>query len=303
MKKKLFLASLFVLIGMFFSEKSFAQQVITETTFDSASTYILKLRDESQLVGKYLGRDSLNVIIKTASMPRVEVPISNVVSVSKVEAENFRHGKYWFPNPNATRYFFAPSAFCLKAGEGYYQNTYLFLNSFNVGLSDHFTLGGGIEFISTFTSVISGEGGPIFYLTPKVGFEVAPKVNVGAGLLYVSIPSFDGGQRGGGGIGYGLCTYGNSNNNITGGVGWGYSRKEVGSFPFFTISGMTRISRKTALITENWILTGEDNAAIYSYGFRFFGEKLAVDLGFVNNSDIAEALLIGIPYVDFVVKF
>ncbi len=304
MKKKLFLASLFVLIGMFFSEKSFAQQVITETTFDSTSTYILKLRDESQLVGKYLGRDSLNVIIKTASMPRVEVPISNMVSVSKVDAENFRHGKYWFPNPNATRYFFAPSAFCLKEGEGYYQNTYLFLNSFNVGLSDHFTIGGGLEFISTFASAISGQGGPILYLTPKVGFEVAPKVNVGAGMLYFSIPSFiNDNSRSGGGIFYGLGTFGNTNNNLTTGFGWGYFRRDIGSSPFVTISGMKRISRKTALVSENWFIPGNDYYGIYSYGFRFFGEKLAVDLGFINNSDIATALLIGIPYVDFVVKF
>jgi hypothetical protein len=304
MKKKLFLASLFVLIGMFFSEKSFAQQVITETTFDSASTYILKLRDESQLVGKYLGRDSLNVIIKTASMPRVEVPISNVVSVSKVEAENFRHGKYWFPNPNATRYLFSPSAFCLKEGEGYYQNTYLFLNSFNVGLSDHVTIGGGLEFISTFASIISGEGGPIFYVTPKVGFEVAPKVNLGAGLLYVSIPDFgEDYGRSGGGIFYGLSTFGNTNSNLTTGLGWGYFKGDVGSSPFITISGMTRISRKTALVTENWLIPSGSFYAVYSYGFRFFGEKLAVDLAFINNRDIASGLLIGLPYVDFVVKF
>jgi hypothetical protein len=40
-----------------------------------------------------------------------------------------------------------------------------------------------------------------------------------------------------------------------------------------------------------------------SYGVRFFGKKLSVDLGFLNNRDLAEALIIGIPYVDFVVKF
>ncbi|MBE9480617.1 MAG: hypothetical protein IMY69_02855 [Bacteroidetes bacterium] len=43
--------------------------------------------------------------------------------------------------------------------------------------------------------------------------------------------------------------------------------------------------------------------AIFSYGVRFFGERISVDLGFINNKDIIEEIVIGIPYVDFVVKF
>jgi len=36
---------------------------------------------------------------------------------------------------------------------------------------------------------------------------------------------------------------------------------------------------------------------------RFMGESIAVDLAFLNNSDIAEGIVIGVPWVDFVVKF
>ena len=304
MKKTKVISIICLLLNMLFSKNIQAQQGVANFVFDSTSTYILKLKDESELIGKYIGGDSIYVILKTTSVPHVEVPRVNIAEVEKVNAENFRHGKYWFPNPNATRYLFSPSAFCLKEGEGYYQNTYLFLNSFNVGLSNHVTICGGLEFISTFASIISGEGGPIFYVTPKVGFEVAPKVNLGAGVLYVSIPDFgENDSRSGGGIFYGLSTFGNTNNNLTTGLGWGYFKGDVGSSPFITISGMTRISRKTALITENWLIPSGSFYAVYSYGFRFFGEKLAVDLAFINNRDIASGLLIGLPYVDFVVKF
>ncbi|MEY3343107.1 MAG: hypothetical protein RL090_791, partial [Bacteroidota bacterium] len=59
-----------------------------------------------------------------------------------------------------------------------------------------------------------------------------------------------------------------------------------------------------AFVTENWILyDGTKTTGIYSYGFRFFGSKMAVDLGFINNSDISKGIFIGIPYVDFTVKF
>jgi hypothetical protein len=70
-----------------------------------------------------------------------------------------------------------------------------------------------------------------------------------------------------------------------------------------TISGMTRISRRTALITENWLIPDNGFYGLYSYGIRFFSEKLSVDLAFINNQDIAKGLFIGIPIVNFVVKF
>ena len=67
---------------------------------------------------------------------------------------------------------------------------------------------------------------------------------------------------------------------------------------------MTRIGKKTALVTENWLVPNNANyEPIFSYGIRFFGETIAVDLAFINNWDIAQQLIIGIPYVNFVVKF
>lgn len=304
MKNILIFAICLLGICLICSADLLAQNSPSKFVFDSTSTYVLKLNDESEIVGKCIGGDSIYVVFKTTSLAHVEFQRSNIIKVEKANAENMKHGKYWFPNPNATRYLFAPSAFCLKEGEGYYQNTYLFLNSFNVGVSNHVTIGGGLEFISTIVSMISGEGGPIFYVTPKVGFEVAPKVNVGAGMLYFSIPNFDENEtRSGAGIFYGLGTYGNTNNNITAGLGWGFFRSDIGSSPIVTISGMKRLSRKTAFVTENWLIPSNRYVGIYSYGLRFFGEKLAVDLAFLNNSDIAAGLLIGIPYVDFVVKF
>ena len=62
--------------------------------------------------------------------------------------------------------------------------------------------------------------------------------------------------------------------------------------------------KKTALVTENWLIpTDSSYEPIFSYGVRFFGENIAVDLAFINNWDIAQSLLIGVPYVNFVVKF
>jgi hypothetical protein len=61
-----------------------------------------------------------------------------------------------------------------------------------------------------------------------------------------------------------------------------------------------------ALITENWLISppnSQSKVPLISYGARFFGKKIAVDFAFVNNKDIAQSIFIGVPYIDFVVKF
>lgn len=86
-------------------------------------------------------------------------------------------GEFRFPNPHATRYFFSPSAIPLRSGEGYYQNLELVGNFANVGVTDFFSIGGGFEFLSTVA------GYPIFFLTPKLGWQVADKWHVGSGVF------------------------------------------------------------------------------------------------------------------------
>ncbi|WP_161888804.1 hypothetical protein [Pontibacter russatus] len=257
--------------------------------------WLVETKDGSVFQGVYLGQSEAGVRLLTDSAGEITIPMSELKSFRILDERNFRNGEYWFDNPNATRYLFAPSAYSLRKGEAYYQNTYLVLNSFNYGITDRLTIGAGFELISTF----SGE--PIFFITPKYSFPISDKWNAGAGVLYANAPIED---FSGLGIGYGLITYGNRDNNATLGVGFGYVDDEVSGKPVFNLSGMRRISRKMALVTENWLVPSDGYYGVYSYGIRFMGEKITVDLAFLNNADIAsDVLAIGVPYVDFVVKF
>ncbi|MEP7263805.1 MAG: hypothetical protein ABI772_04880 [Bacteroidota bacterium] len=294
---------LFLLIC--FCNDAIAQQPFEKFPFDTIASYHLKIKDGSEFIGKFISRDSTGITVKTAALPKMNIPYASIESAEVISATSFVNGQYWFPNPNATRYFFGPSAINLKAGEGYYQNTYLFLNSFNVGLSDNVSIGGGLEVLSTFG--ISGDGPqPIFFITPKVGFPVAKKVHVGGGILYASVPDFDtdNPERTGLGIMYGIGTYGTEDHNVSAGAGWGFIDGEFSTRPIITISAATRLSRRSAFVTENWIVPEDVGYyAAVSYGIRFFGEKISVDLAFINSRDIVQFIPIGIPYVDFVVKF
>ncbi|WP_164891170.1 TonB-dependent receptor [Botryobacter ruber] len=273
-----------------------AQTDTTQTPGVQRQRWLVETKDGSTFQGLFLGQDESGIRLLTESVGEIKIPANNVKSFRILDNSNFKGGVYWFENPNATRYLFSPSAYSLRKGEAYYQNTYLVLNSFNYGLTDNFTIGGGFELISTF----SGE--PIFFLTPKYSFPVSEKVRAGAGIFYVNSTISD--DFAGFGIGYGVVTYGSPDNNATLGLGYGYVDGSFSKKPVLTLSGMARVSRKVGLVTENWLVPEDDYYGIYSYGLRFMGEKITVDLAFLNNPDIAdEVLFIGVPYVDFVIKF
>lgn len=286
--------SLMVLAGIV--SPLFAQTDTTKTQTTSQQRWLVETKDGSVYQGIFLGQDELGIRLRTQSAGDIIIPNDKVKRTRILDERNYKNGQYWFENPNSTRYFFAPSAFSLREGEAYYQNTYVVINSFNVGVTNNFTIGGGFELISTFT------GEPTFFITPKYTFPVADKWRAGGGVLYLTTTIADS-DFSGMGIGYGVVTYGNTDNNATLGLGYGFVNDEFADRPVLTLSGMTRVSRKLGLVTENWIIPSGDIGGLFSYGLRFMGERATVDLGFLNNRDIAETIFIGVPYVDFVIKF
>lgn len=295
---------IFLFFTLVFSSKAvvFAQvDTLSNGLLDREEVSLIKMKGEEGLtyVGTIIQRTDKEIILLTEAKTKVQIQLENIQDIRIIPKSHFHDGEYWFPNPNETRYLYAPSAFNLKKGEGYYQNTYLFINSFNYGLTDNFSFGVGFEFLSTFGSLGSGSFYPIYFLTPKYSMQVADNLRVGVGVLYGNISDIVGGF----GVGYGLATYGNPEHNATLGLGFGFFDGDFSSDPVLTISGMTRISRRVSLVTENWFFPADVYRGILSYGVRFFGESMSVDLALINNAEIATAFPIGIPYVDFVVKF
>ena len=91
-------------------------------------------------------------------------------------------------------------------------------------------------------------------------------------------------------------------------AGWGWADGEFSSKPILSVSGMTRVSKRIAFVSENWIfpMSPDENMnfyGVFSYGIRFLGEKTSIDLAFINNKDIANTLIIGAPWLDFTINF
>jgi hypothetical protein len=282
-----FTVVLLIIIGQ---TVAFSQANVSE---NQSKKYQIILKDGSTMQGTIISENAQEIDLTTENLGKITIKRDQIKSMVLLDSKNLRNGKYWFPNPNYSRYFIGPGI-QLKKGDGYYQNVDLFLNTASYGITNFFSMGGGIELYSTLS------GHPIFILMPKLGFKVANSLWLGGGILYVNaIEALD--DFGGLGIGYGSAAFGNENNNVTLGIGWGYAGSSWSDRPIITLSGMTRVTRRIGLVTENWFIP---DYTIFSYGIRFMGEKIAVDIGLLNSKDIVKTFPIGVPaFLDFVLKF
>jgi hypothetical protein len=289
-----------IITGLVIPESLYSQQAISG---EISKTYQVTLKDGSTLSGKLVSDSQREIVIQSGTLGEMRVLKENIKSMTLVSAINEKASGVWFENPNASRYLIGSSAIPMENKSGYYQNTWIFFNSFGYAFTRNISLSAGFEI---FSIMAGGDGPYAFYLNPKASFNVANNLYLGGSILYANtIRSID--DFGGLATLNGTITYGNKNNNITAAIGWGSSDGEFSSKPVITISGMTRVSKRIGLVSENWILPNIGDTGgyygIYSYGIRFLGEKISIDLAFINNPDIAQDIIIGIPWLDFVINF
>jgi len=264
---------------------------------------ILTLNDGSVLVGKITDIGSSKVTFKS-EVGEVVIDIDKIRDIEEVADTSFKDGKYWFPNPNRTRLYFASTGRMLKGGEGYLSDIYIFFPGFAFGLTDNITIGGGM---SIFPGADLNE--QLFYLTPKIGLKANKFADLAVGALIVRIPNYveDDGFSGLEDDSYTIGvldiigTFGSADRSFTAGLGYGIADGKMADKPAVILGGEYRLARRLSFVTENWILP-EINVPIISYGVRFFGETLSADLAFFNVID-EDAVFPGIPYIDFVWNF
>ncbi|HJQ09423.1 MAG TPA: hypothetical protein VJ840_00150 [Gemmatimonadaceae bacterium] len=257
------------------------------TVPDSAHLQIMTLADGSKVYGRIISVASDTVTFQTQA-GSMQVAASHIREIKEIPLVQSRGGEYWFPNPNATRLFFAPTGQMLKKGEGYFSDYELFFPGVAYGVTDNVTIGGGF---SLFPAAADEQ---VYYLTPKIGFSASDRVHLATGVLFA-------GTKGGtGGIYYGVATFGDSDGSVTVGGGYGFAGGKIESKPVGMIGGELRLAERVGIVSENYLLPISENNLLYSFGFRFLGEKLTTDLALVN---VSGSHIIGVPYVDFVFKF
>ena len=179
-------------------------------------------------------------------LPRVMVAQIHVVT-----DDNLRDGEYWFPNLHDTRYFFAPSAFGLEQGEGYYSHSYWVLWQAQYGITDNLSIGGGTSPFGLPTSV-----------NAKYTFNIDESLNAAAGWFYVGdLFGITGGDMEGLiNMPYTVITKGTKETNFTLGMGFNMAEDLSDSQrPVISVGGVLRTSRRFALMFEGWVFNAFDN--------------------------------------------
>lgn len=247
----------------------------------------LVLRDGTQAVGRVEKIDGTTVTFRTTSGAAIEVDASKILSITPATGRVVE-GAYWPADSNPTRLFFAPTGRTLKRGESYF-GVYEFMMPFvQFGVTDRISVGAG-------TPLIFGGGGEHpFWVTPKLQIVSAPRTQASIGVMHfmnVGDGSF--------GIAYGVVTQGSADSAASVGLGWAYERYDDGSgTAVLMLGGEHRVSRRTKIITENYLF---DGGGFASAGVRFLGERLSADLSMVVPLGIDE--FVAFPMINFVWKF
>jgi hypothetical protein len=253
--------------------------------------------DGNNFMGEIIKEDPLSIVLKTQSLGIITISRSNIRSLKEIDNSIIKDGVLWFENPQATRYFWAPNGFGLKKGEGYYQNIYVLWNQFAYGVTDNFSIGGGVIPLFLFSAGIT----PVF-ITPKFSIPIQKdKINIGGGALIGTVLGESGTSFG---IVYGLTTFGTRDNNVSLSLGYGFAGEEWAQSPLINISGMFRLSSRFYFLTENYFINiGGEGIGEIGLGGRWIINKAALDFIFAIPVVPDMGTFIAIPLIGFTIPF
>lgn len=264
----------------------FAQTEITSQKQEK--TVVIEMKSGDEYEGIITDENDENIVLKT-----VNGEINLIAKQVEKIKEPTKRRKNTLPNHHSTRYFFSPSAIPLKKKKGYYRNSMLTLNGVNYGVTNNISIGAGFEFISA----IIGE--PMWYITPKVGFKVSKNVHIGGGVTLAGIVNNTKIAT----IGYAVGTYGNSESNISLGIGYGFSSNILSDYPSIMIGGTRRINKSLAFLSENYFFPSTDlTDYVGIQGIRIISNNSAFDIGGMTVLRIA-GIIPALPCAGYTRKF
>ena len=273
----------------------------SQVQVDSSNFWRIVTIDGNEFYGPILSDNIDEIELRTEILGVIRISRKDIRVQKRMVRARLENGEVWLENLQATRYFWAPNGYGLKKGEGYYQNVWVLFNQASVGITKNFSIGAGTVPLFLF----DGAPTPVF-MVPKISFSLIPeKLNIGGGVIIGTILSnnewFD--QDGPFGIAYGVASYGNKDKNVNVGLGMAFAEGEWAEYPVVSVGGMARISKRSYLITENYIYPSDEWFGLIAVGGRTVWQRVSLDYGFVIP--VAQELdgFIAIPWLGFSIPF
>ncbi|MEZ0538603.1 hypothetical protein [Fibrella arboris] len=268
------------------------------STTVSPSTYEITLTDGTRLNAAVISQDSSRVVVKNEALGTVYIPARRVVRMERPRVPELvgrRESSSGNPNLFPQYLNLLPSAYQAERGRVYYRNTALYFSQFDVGITDNWSVGATFF---TFVPTLFGA------FTTKLSAPLGPRVRIGiqAQLLYGSL--FD--RTTTTGFLQGLVSVGDSQNNITVGVGTGTSGNEP--VQLLSVSVVRKIRPSLTFISENMLLLGGYNVSLgkLGAGLRFDRQRhsfdLSVNIPFGPDGIMAGSNLFFLPSASYQVR-
>jgi len=290
--------------GLYAQEPGPNSDAVAAPVFPESNTdtlYEITTTDGQTLSGFILNQTDSTITLKLQSLGKMTLERQSVESI-KAQNNMYRSetGKLWHRDPNRTRYLYSPSAMMLRRGEGNFSQKELFFSALGYGVTDYLNVQVGSAVPFWFAP--GGEGFN-FILGLKVGAPLSKKITVAAGIQTFFIPSANGSMN----MPFGAITVGDDKAHFTFSASspflMGTSESGFGELLWMAFSGNLRLSKRVALVSENWVFklksTDVNTEPVFSLATRIFGDKIAVDVGafFVQGAGIP------IPWLDFTINF
>jgi hypothetical protein len=238
---------------------------------DTTRVFRIETTDDNIFTGFIIREDSTVVVLQTDILGELTIHRKYVKSMREISKAKKIGNEYWLPNPQSSRYFWAPNGYGLNKGEMWYQNIWIMYNQMSYGFTDYFSCGVGLIPLFLF----GGTASPV-WLVPKFSIPLAGnKFNLGTGALLATILGEDAGTFG---LLYGTATLGSRDKNFSFGMAYGFISDDWADAPVINLSGMVRTGPRGYFITENYVITAEgETAVILSLGGRSILRNVGLD--------------------------
>ena len=256
---------------------------------DSTQIVEIELNNGSVLRGSILSVSKDELELKQQD-GRTFIRLSRIRAIHRIDMN--RKGARWFPNPNYSRLFFSPTARPLQKNSGYYQNIYVFFNSFSYAVTDHIAFTAGFSLIPAVQMQ-----NQLYFASVKAGYEISDGHFLGTGLGAATAYAMEDGLING------FINYTREfhNSNVTAGITGLSTSDEIGPYAVY-LGGSYRIIERVAFVTENYVFPNAENSYLLSLGVRLMGENVSFDLALFRPG-LGADVSVGIPYIDFVFNF
>lgn len=251
----------------------------------------LTLKDSSTYMGRILEAEEEQFLFYGKNIRRrFNVARQNILQIDTLGP--------WRPFLDGFHNVATPAnGFNLRQGDVYYKNYWLSLNTVHVGLTDRFSMGVGVDIL---TSLFSDGLTPTMVFMPKYTFPIRDRFQAGVGAIWLRVPDFDGfiSHQ----FYYVALSYGEAYSNISAGLNYTVVEGEFIPDPVFTFAAKKRLSSWVGLEMEYYMGAPLEGLGAL-VGVQFIGRRLDFSVSVPIAAEQNSFFLSPVPLLGLGVKF